>query len=174
MEIIDAYVNLANQFQKTIKALSPTAALSLSTGESTLVVLAKGQRAVPDQAGLDTVLKALETIAPEHAQLVAAIAAKAIKSLTPTELEAAAAGSCSLKFARKGGKVTYPVNIAEVAREASEQASEDEIIKFLDADDRLKPGELRKIGTELGITFPAAVKQRDAMIAHIARSLVAL
>jgi hypothetical protein len=174
MEISDAYLNLVNQFQTTVKGLSPAGALSLATGESTLVVLAKGQRAVPDQAGLDTLLKALESIAPEHARLVAAIAAKAIKSLTTDELEAAAAGGCSLKFARKGGKVAYPVNIAYVARDAAELASEDEVIKFLDADDRLKPAELRKVGTELGITFPTSVKQRDAMIAHIARSIAAL
>ena len=47
-----------------------------------------------------------------------------------------------------------------------------DVIKFLDADDRLKATDLKKIATELGISVPRDAKTVPQLQTHIARSLI--
>jgi hypothetical protein len=98
---------------------------------------------------------------------------KAVKTISDEDLERIAGGGSSLKLVHRGGKVTYPVRHGEIAQELSQLSTEDSVIKFLDADDRLKAADLKKIAFELGVNVPKDVKTIPQLQTHIARSLIA-
>jgi hypothetical protein len=153
MDTLEAYSALVGQLQKAVKGLKPDEAESLGEGASRLVVLHSTQRIVAEHPALDLALRALKT-------------------LTEQDLQRIAAGGSSFKIVHKGGRVSYPVDVAQVAQDVSDLGSEPEIIKYLDADERLTPAELKKVAGELGIVFPKGANKKDAMVAHMARSIV--
>jgi hypothetical protein len=154
MEINEAYVSLAGQFQKLLKGLSPADAQALASGTAKLALLLPGSKVVGESAVLD-------------------LALKAVKSVSDQDLEKIAGGGSSLKIVHKGGKVTYPVRHAEIANEISQLSTEDAIIKSLHNDERLKTTDLKKIAVELGVNMPKEFKDLSQMQTHIARSLIA-
>jgi hypothetical protein len=154
MEINEAYASLAAQLQKLLKGLSLADAHALADGSAKVVLLQPGSKIVSESATLE-------------------LALKAVKNISDQDLEKIVGGGSSLKLVHKGGRVTYPVRHGEIAQEVSQLFTEDAIIKFLDADDRLKPADLKKIANELGINMPKDAKELPQMQTHIARSLIA-
>lgn len=154
MEINEAYLSLGSQLQKLLKGLSPGDARALADGTGKVVFLAPGTKVVTESAALELALKAVRTI-------------------SDADLEKIAGGGSTLKVVHRGGRVTYPVRHREIAQEISQLATEDAIIKYLDADDRLKATDLKKIATELSLNMPKEFKEPAQMQTHIARSLIA-
>lgn len=142
------------QLNKLYGTLTAEDAEAVAAGTAKLAVIRSGQVVVETSPIIDLALKAARATKPE-------------------DLARAASGGSSFKLAHKGGKVVYPVNVPEIAEQIAAIGSEDAIAKILSADDRLKAAELKKIGAELGILTPSAIKKPEDIIAHIARSLVA-
>jgi len=63
--------------------------------------------------------------------------------------------------------------LAEVATGVSELQTEDEIVRYLDADSRLTPAKLGLVAVGLRIDVPATVKSKPALqLVHIAQNAV--
>ena len=179
------------QLTKLYNGLSPGDAEAIAAGTAKIAVVRSDQRIVEASPIVDLALKTAlantEAIAAGTAKIAVVradqrvveaspmvdLALKAARAAKPHDIERAASGGSSFKLAHKGGRVVYPVNVAELADDVSRLGSEDAIVKFLSEDGRLKAADLKKIGAELGIPTPSTVKKPEEIIAHIARSIVA-
>jgi hypothetical protein len=152
MELAEAYASLANQLAKLLKGLSPAQAEALATGQDRLVILTAGSRIIDTSPAIE-------------------MAVKAAQRLTAEQEEKLRQPGSSFKPVFKGGRVVYPVSIPDLVADVSKLRTEDEIIRYLDSDDRLKPSDLKKVAKELGVEVPPSAKDVSIIGAHIARSL---
>jgi hypothetical protein len=195
MELNEAYVALIAQLQRVARSLTSEEARSVATGDVKLAVVRPGDRVLAKSKALDGALKVLSRLTAEELDMVERgtaslklvrpgervlakskaldAALKILGGLTAEDLGMIENRVASLKLVRRGGRIVYPVDHADVAEEVSRLESEAAIIKFLDSDDRLKPADLRKVATELGIVVPGSAKSKGDIETYIARHLMA-
>jgi hypothetical protein len=194
MELSEAYVALATQLQRVLKGLTTDEAISVALGETKLALVRPSEQLLSKSKALDLALKAVNKLGSDDVELIEKGEAslgfvrkdervlakskvldatlKLLNGLTPEEVEAVERRPASLKVVRAGGKVVYPISHSAIAEEISRLPTESAIIKHLDSDDRLKPADLRRIATELGIAIPKSMKERGDMETYIARNLM--
>jgi len=180
---------------KALSSLAPDDVSQVEQGGAALRLVRAGERVLPKSRTFDTAVKAVNSLSPDDIGLIeqrgAALklvrttervlpkskaldaALRVLNGLTPDEVEMVERKAASLKLVRPHGKVVYPINHVEIAEEVSRLEPESAIIKYLDSDDRLKPADLRKIASELGIVVPASMKATGDMETYIARNLMA-
>lgn len=152
-EIGDVTATLLGHLVKIVKGMSDEDVKRVASGESKLVLLRPRERVLDYTPVVDQTLKALQKLSAEELQ----------------QLEDRRG---RVAFLRKDDKVVSPLDPREVAARVSELRTEDEIVRFLDADSRLTAPKLKLIAAELDIEVPSTVKSKPALQLHIAQRSV--
>jgi hypothetical protein len=152
-EFGDVASALLAQVTKLVKGMSDDDMKRVASGEAKLVLVQPGTRVVDHSPALDQALKFLQ-------------------KLNADDLHQLDERLVRLVLLRKGDTVQTHLDPAEIATRVAELQTEDEIVRFLDADSRLTAAKLRLVAAELRIDVPATVKSKSAMQLHIAQQAV--
>jgi hypothetical protein len=125
----------------------------VASGETKVALVPPGRQVLEYTPALDAALKFLQKLAPG-------------------DLHQLEQKLVRLELLRKGDTVQRFLDIAEIASRVSELGTEDEIVRYLDADSRLTAAKLKLVAAELRIDVPAAVKSKPALQFHIAQNAV--
>jgi hypothetical protein len=138
------------QLGRLTKGMSDEDMKRVASGEAKLVLLQPGTRVVEHSPALEQTLKFLQKLGPDE-----------LHQLNERLLR--------LALLRKGDSVLTYLDPSEIATRVAELQTEDEIVRYLDADSRLTGPKLKLVAAELRIDVPAAVKSKPALQLHIAQ-----
>jgi hypothetical protein len=151
-ESADIAAALLAQETKLLKSMSDDEIKRVASGDTRLVALPPGHQVV----GASSAVKA---------------ALRAVGQMTAEEIQQVEDRQARIVLLPKGAKINYPLDLAEVASQVIKLASEDEVVRFLDADSRLNAANLKKLAAEMNIVVPAAIKTKPALQLHVAQSV---
>lgn len=124
----------------------------LVSGSSKLVILSSDQQIVDQRPGLHKTMLFL-------------------RKLTPEQVAQLEAGEARIALVRKGGRIQYPLDVAEVAAAVRQLSSAEQIVKYLDSDTRLTGAKLKSLGHELNVEVPAKLRAKGDIQFHLAQVL---
>jgi hypothetical protein len=152
-EFGDVASQVVGQVGKLLKGMSEDDVKRVASGETKVALIPPGRRVLDYTPALDAALKFLQ-------------------KLTPEDLHQLEEKLVRLELLRKGDTVQRFLDVAEIATRVSQLDTEDEIVRYLDADSRLTPAKLKLVARELRIDVPPSVKSKPALQLHIAQNAV--
>lgn len=152
-ESAEALSVLLTQLSKVVRTLSEHDIKRVASGEIKPVLVAPGQRIVETTLAVTNALRA-------------------VSQLTPEQLQQLEDRQGKLTFLPKGAKIDFPLDLVEAVADIAKFTTEEEVVRYLDADSRLNPTNLKKLATEMNVTIPSTVKTKSQLQLHIAERAI--